>query len=180
FFITTLDGISPSSIQASAWMYSTTQTSTPTPPPTTTTTTTTPTTSPTPPPTTPPTTGVVLTATDAGSTLTGGGGNDTLIAGHAADVLTGGAGADTFQFKYLPWSAGRITDFTSGVDKLDFSALFTASNYQGSNPIGDGYLSFWSDGAGGTKVMFDPDGFATGTRWPFQITTVQGVSNLQP
>lgn len=60
-------------------------------------------------------------------TLDGGDGNDTLVGGQLADTLTGGAGNDTF--KYItaldsstnPWDT--ITDFTSGSDKIDVSAI---------------------------------------------------------
>ena len=62
-------------------------------------------------------TGVVLTADDtAGQTLTGGSGNDTIYAGHNSAVMTGGGGADNFVFHYLPWNAGRVTDFTPKSD----------------------------------------------------------------
>ena len=60
--------------------------------------------------------------------LIGGGGNDTLRGGLGADTLTGGAGADLFQFEK---SGGndKITDFQSGVDKLDFHLLgITSAN----------------------------------------------------
>ena len=87
-----------------------------------------------------------------GSRLDAGAGNDIIVAGRSWDVLTGGAGSDIFQFDNLPWNNTRITDFTVGSDMLDLRTLFTAANYQGTNPVADGYLSFASDGAGGTKV----------------------------
>jgi serralysin len=53
--------------------------------------------------------------------------------------------------------------------------LFDANGYEGVDPVADGYLRFESDGTGGTKVMFDPDGPATGNRWPFLIVTLDHV-----
>jgi len=68
--------------------------------------------------------------------IAGGAANDSLGGGAGADVLDGGAGSDTFVFaspgdsslsalrsdgrKFLP---DRIEDFTSGVDKIDLSAV---------------------------------------------------------
>ena len=123
------------------------------------------------------TSATALTGNDtAPSTLVGGAGADVLTSYHQADTLTGGAGADTFVFKALPWNAGHITDFTVGVDKLDLSALIAASGYKGSDLVADGYLSFQSDGQGGTKVMFDIDGKGTANPWPITITTLDHVS----
>lgn len=62
-------------------------------------------------------------------TLIGGDGNDTLIGGTGQDTVTGGAGADVFDFNAVNesgvGSAVRdiVTDFLSGIDKLDFSTL---------------------------------------------------------
>jgi len=59
--------------------------------------------------------------------LDGGTGNDTLIGGPGRDTLTGGAGADVFVF--LPAddpgrrSAGVITDFAPGHDRIDLTAF---------------------------------------------------------
>jgi hypothetical protein len=127
-----------------------------------------------PPP--PPPGAQTLSANDTrGQILTGGSGNDVFNAGHNSVVMTGDGGADRYVFQYLPWNAGRITDFASGSDVLDLRPLFSAAHYAGTNPIADGYLRFDSDGAGGTKVMFDPDGTATGNRWAFTIVTLDHV-----
>ena len=60
-------------------------------------------------------------------TLIGGSGDDILDGSTGSDVFTGGAGRDIFvAFKeYLaPLSAGdRITDFTSGTDKIDLRGI---------------------------------------------------------
>jgi serralysin len=119
----------------------------------------------------------ILISNNAGSTLNGGAGNDILIAGRSWDVLTGGAGSDIFEFDNPPWNNAHITDFQVGTDMLDLRKLFTAANYHGTNPVADGYVSFQSDGAGGTKVYFDPDGPGSANPWPFLITT---IDNVQP
>jgi serralysin len=121
-------------------------------------------------------TGQVLTAShDRGSVLTGSTGADTLNASRGADTLTGGAGADRFVFKALPWNAGHITDFTPGLDVLDVSALLTAAGYKGVDPVADGYLRYASNGAGGTLVQIDGDGWGAGVLWPTTVTTLDGV-----
>lgn len=119
--------------------------------------------------------GQVINSPGPGSTVNGTPGNDTINASQGADVLTGGAGADSFAYAALPWSAGRITDFVVGTDRLDLSAIFRASGYTGSDPVGDGRMRLESDGSGGTKVFFDRDAPNSGD-WPFHITTLQGVS----
>ncbi|KQM30906.1 serralysin family metalloprotease [Sphingomonas sp. Leaf10] len=59
--------------------------------------------------------------------LFGNAGNDVLIGGGGADVLTGGSGADVFAFTAIGDSTAnatdRITDFASGIDKIDLSAI---------------------------------------------------------
>ncbi|MBK1641820.1 hypothetical protein CKO12_08050 [Chromatium okenii] len=59
--------------------------------------------------------------------LVGGVGNDILLVGGVGnDIMTGGAGRDTFRFVRLnqddTQTTTTITDFTSGVDKLQFVA----------------------------------------------------------
>jgi len=117
----------------------------------------------------------VITSNDYGSAITGGSGNDTFIAGHGADILTAGSGDNTFEFNYLPWNAGQITDFNVNTDVLDLNGLFTAAGYHGTNPVADGYLSFTADATGeDTQVYFDPNGLATTI--PILITTLDHVA----
>lgn len=118
--------------------------------------------------------GDTITSNDDGSTLIGGTGNDTLIAGHGADTLTGGGGDDTFVFNDLPWSAGHVTDFDTATDTLDLSGIFHSIGYTGSDPVGDGYLAFQSDGHGDTQVYVDNAGASDSS--PILITTLDGVS----
>ena len=160
FTIVTLDGVSPTGLTAAQVFGATTPSAG---------------SAPVSPPAAPSAAGVVLTSAFAGDTLTGGAGADTLNASQGADRLTGGSGADTFVFKNLPWSAGHITDFQVGADRLDLSALVQQSHYTGSDPIADGYLILRADGAGGTQVLWDSDGPANGNPWPITITTLDNV-----
>jgi Ca2+-binding RTX toxin-like protein len=76
-----------------------------------------------------------LIGNEMNNTLNGGAGNDLLIGGAGQDILTGGAGNDIFAFidpvdfmnglKLPARNPVRdfITDFVSGQDKIDLSAL---------------------------------------------------------
>lgn len=102
--------------------------------------------------------GRVINSSGPGDALIGGPGADTLNASQGPDVLTGGAGADVFAWAASPWAPARITDFQAGADRLDLDALLRAAGYAGSDPVADGYVLLFDDGAGGTKVLADPDG----------------------
>jgi Ca2+-binding RTX toxin-like protein len=56
------------------------------------------------------------------NTISGGAGNDYLEGGLGNDVLTGGAGVDSFILNAPKSGIDRLTDFTTGTDKLDISA----------------------------------------------------------
>lgn len=120
--------------------------------------------------------GQVLVSNQYPDTLAGGPGTDTLIAGRGPDQLTGGGGADRFAWNDLPWNAGVVTDFTDGADKLDLTALYAKFGYGGSDPVADRWVSFQSNGAGGTEVMFDTDGTGSGQTWSYKIVTLQDVA----
>lgn len=116
--------------------------------------------------------GRVITGTDTPSTLAGTAGADTITAGHSSDTITGGEGADLLVFRYLPWRGSTVTDFRVGTDRMDFGQLFRDAGYTGSDPEGDGYVSYRYEG--GLQVYFDPDAAGSG-QWPFLVTTLQGV-----
>ncbi|MBY5281039.1 M10 family metallopeptidase C-terminal domain-containing protein, partial [Anabaena sp. PCC 7938] len=65
---------------------------------------------------------------DGNDTINGGAGNDTLIGGLGTDTITDGTGNDIY--KYFATAESQVgvtrdifTDFTSGVDKIDFSSI---------------------------------------------------------
>ncbi|MEH2290354.1 DUF4347 domain-containing protein [Nostoc sp.] len=77
--------------------------------------------------------------------LSGGAGNDILFAGDYKDTLSGGSGSD--QFIYQVSSTNHtITDFNQSEDKLVLTDVLKGDGYSGSNPIGDGYLTFVQSG----------------------------------
>ncbi|HEV2748601.1 MAG TPA: M10 family metallopeptidase C-terminal domain-containing protein [Allosphingosinicella sp.] len=72
--------------------------------------------------------GDFLAGGEHGDLLDGGGGGDVLLGGSGVDLLTGGDGADRFRFEegdtgFGLFLADRITDFASGIDRIDLSAL---------------------------------------------------------
>jgi Ca2+-binding RTX toxin-like protein len=84
-----------------------------------------------------------LTGNGSANVLSGGGGNDILDGASGNDSLTGGPGADTFAFT-TPLNALRnvdtITDFVSGVDKLQLSSMiFREMGFSGS-PSSDAFF----------------------------------------
>ena len=117
--------------------------------------------------------GDTIHSNEFGSMIIGGTGNDTLIAGHGADHLTGAGGNDTFVFNALPWNAGHVTDFNVATDKIDLTGIFSSIGYAGSNPVVDGYLSFGSDGAGDTQVFVNSH--SASNPWPTLVTTLDHV-----
>lgn len=110
--------------------------------------------------------------------LTGGSGNDRLNGGLGQDVLTGGAGADVFIFT-SPATAGSgraadtITDFQTGVDRIDLAAFDTAFNGTGGF-LGGGQRSFWFDTAS-DRLLGDQNGDASAD-WAIVLTGVTRVS----
>jgi Ca2+-binding RTX toxin-like protein len=79
-------------------------------------------------------------ARDGDDTLMGGGGSDRLQGGSGSDMLLGGSGRDSFVFaEFGAANADRISDFSSGSDKLRLSdAAFTAIGAAGRFAAGDG------------------------------------------
>ncbi len=67
--------------------------------------------------------------------IAGGKGNDILIGGYGADSLSGGKGHDTFIFlstlDSLPCQRDHISDFETGRDKIDLSAIDSNTSQTG-------------------------------------------------
>lgn len=66
-------------------------------------------------------------------TLSGQSGSDIVIGGTGKDTLTGGSEADTFRFSFgdttiLSSSYDTVTDFVTGVDKIDLDSVADALN----------------------------------------------------
>ena len=67
----------------------------------------------------------------------------------------------------------------AGQDKLDFTAMFRAAGYAGHDPIGDGWMYVYSDGAGGSILRFDHDGAGPNPQWPNTIIDLEHVAPSQ-
>jgi serralysin len=63
-----------------------------------------------------------LYGNDVANKLSGNGGNDVLDGAKGNDIYTGGAGADEFRISEIGYN-DKITDFTSGVDKIRLSEI---------------------------------------------------------
>lgn len=68
--------------------------------------------------------------------VAGSAANDVIFGGLGADRLSGGSGADTFAYRYLtdssPGTQDLITDFASGLDRINLSALDASSQLKGN------------------------------------------------
>ncbi|HEX8525637.1 calcium-binding protein, partial [Allosphingosinicella sp.] len=104
-------------------------------------------------------------------TLTGLDGNDILDGGAGQDFLEGGVGADIFRFTSAshsaPGSADRISDFVSGTDKIDLSAIDANTGVPGDQAFAYIGSGAFTNSAGQLRVV----GAGTG------IWEVQGDTN---
>lgn len=101
-------------------------------------------------------------------TITGGNGDDTLLGGLDGDTLTGGMGSDNFVFESFNERTDIITDFNIIEDRLVLAQVFAELDYQGNNPVADGYLQFVQTGSS-TRVQIDQDGLGSA---PFRTIAI--------
>lgn len=106
----------------------------------------------------------MILGTDRNDRLYGTAGDDTLIGATGRDYLTGGAGRDVFKYNSISDSVSAnslydsITDFETGIDKIDLSAL----GYTGfsTNIASAGQLRLsYSATTDRTSIQDDQNGF---------------------
>ena len=131
------------------------------------------------------------TGNELANRLTGNSADNVLIGGVGMDTLSGGGGSDTFWFNVVasPGNRDTITDFVSGVDKLQFSvSALTALGATGQWSVND--ARFWSSTTGlahdaddrlifnttNRTLAYDSDG--NGAGGAVVIETLIGVASL--
>lgn len=87
-----------------------------------------------------------LVGLEGNDTLIGGAGDDILVGGLGSDILIGGVGRDRFVFNNFNEQTDRIRDFNVNEDQLVLANLLIQLNYNGIDPITDGYLQFVQQG----------------------------------
>jgi hypothetical protein len=108
--------------------------------------------------------------------LTGTDFDDVIIGLSGRDTIITGGGNDTLVYESIVDAGDIITDFEVGNDIFDLSGLLNRLNYTGSDPIGDGYVKFGSQGNSNSFLIIDPDGL-TGTGTDRILALVEGVSD---
>ncbi|ALI04106.1 serine 3-dehydrogenase [Pseudomonas sp. FW306-02-F02-AA] len=116
----------------------------------------------------------LLIGNSVANELKGGAGSDIIYGAGGADKLWGGSGSDTFVFAASsdskPGAADQILDFTSGLDKIDLSAITNGAGLHFVNSFtgaaGDAVLSSIS---GGSSLAIDFSGHGVAD---FLVTTV--------
>ena len=124
----------------------------------------------------------VLKGEAGNDTINGGAGTDTILGGLGVDAMSGGADADTFAFISTTESgvgAGNrdiISDFVTGADKIDFSAIdaktqagfagdqaftFIANPSPGADPGVQANSITWFQNGADTIVQLDVNGDTT-------------------
>lgn len=98
-----------------------------------------------------------LNGTEVSEILVGTADNDFITGYKGQDTLTGGGGNDSFYFNETSESVDIITDFNDG-DRIVLSQILDNEvGYNGTDPIGDGYVVIDNQGSVGTMIQIDFD-----------------------
>ncbi|ACB53973.1 hypothetical protein cce_4625 [Crocosphaera subtropica ATCC 51142] len=85
--------------------------------------------------------------------------NDRITGFERRDIIISGGGEDTIVYTGLKDGRDILIDFQVGKDTIDLSQLLDEIEFEGIDPIAEGYLGFVSRGIG-TLVTVDSDGFS--------------------
>jgi Ca2+-binding RTX toxin-like protein len=85
--------------------------------------------------------------------LVGGNGSDQLVGDGGNDILSGGHGSDHFAFTVADGSSVQITDYASGKDVIDMSAIDADPNTDGHQDFT--FVDAFSDQAGQATLTYD-------------------------
>ncbi len=123
------------------------------------------------------------------NTISGGAGDDYLDGGAGNDVLTGGAGVDSFVLNALKNGIDRLTDFTTGSDKLYVSAALYGGGLAAGSMLNSNQLLIGTSSTAATAdqrfiynnsngaLYFDRDG-SLGQFGTVQVATLSNLSAL--
>jgi Ca2+-binding RTX toxin-like protein len=118
-----------------------------------------------------------LYGTAGADVLSGGAGNDTLVGGVGADILTGGSGTDHFSMVVAD-VGDIITDFTPGTDKFDWNTALSSTDTTVTLPTGTG--AFQAAAAGTaiavTTTVFELTGTTVSSQTAANVVTALGAS----
>lgn len=127
----------------------------------------------------------ILLGNGGNDLLIGNVGNDTLIGGGGLDTLTGGTGADNFKFLTTTQGADNITDFASGIDRVQVVSRNFANLAPGSlaanrlvadgSALSSGVAAFIYNTQSGV-LSFDQDGL--GGAAANHVATLTGPKTL--
>ena len=136
--------------------------------------------------------GVTITGSNTNQVIQGAGGNDRLIGGGGNDTLTGSAGSDTFVLLNTFSDRDFITDFATGVDRLEISAALFGGGLAAGPLSADQLLSgagavaattaeqrFIYDSSTG-NLLFDADGNGAGASILFSTLLSDGIIPVFP
>jgi Ca2+-binding RTX toxin-like protein len=119
----------------------------------------------------------IVVGDNLANTLNGGAGNDNITGGQGLDRLTGGLGADRFIYTNTNetgvGAASRdvITDFLSGIDKLDFSGI-DANTGPGGNQAFSSLVQTTAAFTAAAQLHYHYEGVGVN-----EITVIQGNVN---
>ena len=109
--------------------------------------------------------------------LLGLSGDDRISGNGGNDLITTGAGNDVIIFNSLDDGYDVITDFTVGEDLLDLSGILDSFNYNGPDPVADGFVHIQAGGNSDQHTMIRVDGDGKGGNPTQRLVLLRNVDS---